>query len=163
MTVSNADKVRYALGLFLRVRDLEQALDELREVGFPMHQVKLIAPPDDRDVDASRWSVCGSALGLETWVVSEASDGSCPWSFTQSSRRSDGEGAANLATKSDVMPGFHIWVMERHAQQLDRHLRSGGAIAVVQVKTGSEERSAYSALLQHAKSGVQTHEISSHS
>ena len=47
------------------------------------------------------------------------------------------------------------------AQQLDRHLRAGGGIAVVRVKTDAEERVAYAILLRHATAGVQTHEVRS--
>lgn len=162
MNVSSNDKVRYALGLFLRVSDLERALKELGAAGFPVHQVKLIAPPGDQDLDSSAWSACGSAFGTETWIVSEAS-GACPWDFAHVAPQRDDDGAAIVATKRDVMPDFHIWALERHAKQLDRHLRGGGGIAVVRVKTEAEERTIYSTLLHHATAGVQTHDISRHS
>lgn len=154
MSSSLGEKVQFALGLFVRVRDLERAVIELEAAGLPLHQVKVVAPPEKPDLDYS-WSSCASGLGLDTWIVSEAS-GPCPWNFDMVHRACTSEATA----KRDVMPDFHLWALERHARQLDQHLRSGGGIAVVQVKTEAEERAAYSTLLRHATAGVQTHEVS---
>ena len=162
MSSSNIGKVCYALGLFVRVSDLEGAVKEFGAAGLPLDQVKLIAPPEQSGSDRHAWSDCGLTLGVDTWVVSAAASGACPWNFAAVRlERTPAEGMSGTS-KRDVMPDFHIWALERHAQQLDRHLRGGGAIAVVEVKTDSEERAAYSTLLRHATAGVQTHEISRH-
>lgn len=154
--MSNSDgKIRYALGLFIRAGDVENAVKELCAVGLPLAQVKVIVPP----VSSGRempWDERLAALGADIWIVSESS-GSCPWDFAPVRLVT-----SENASKRDVMPNFHIWALERHAQQLDRHLRSGGAITIVEVRTDAEERAAYSALLRHATAGVQTHEVSRH-
>lgn len=163
MTKSGEAKARYALGLFVSADQLERALTELRETGLPLAQIKVIIPPLSSGANPS-WSERAAALGADTWVASESANRRgdsgvhCPWDFAPvhlSQRES--------ATKRDVMPDFHIWALERHAQQLDRHLRRGGAIAIVEVRNDGEERAAYSALLRHATAGVQTHEVSRHS
>ena len=150
MSSSLGGKVQFALGLFIRVSDLEDAVKELCAAGLPLRQIKVIAPPEESGPEPS-WASCASGFGLDTWIVSGAG-GPCPWDFTPVGHP---EGA-----KRDVMPGFHLWALERHARQLDRHLRGGGGIAVVQVTTEAEERAAYSSLLRHATAGVQTHQVS---
>lgn len=162
MSSSLGEKVRFALGLFVLVRDLEHAVQELEGSGLPLRQVKVIAPPEESGSESS-WSACGPALDVDTWIVSEASEGSCPWTFTPVHRARGPAEMPAAAAKREVMPDFHIWALERHAQQLDRHLRHGGGIAVVQVMTEDEERAAYATLLRYAKAGVQTHEVSRHS
>ena len=163
MTKSGEAKARYALGLFVSADRLERALTELRETGLPLAQIRVIMPPLSSGANPP-WAERAAAFGAETWVASESanrcaeSGKHCPWDFTpvHLSRR-------NNATKRDVMPDFHIWALERHAQQLDHHLRKGGAIAIVEVRNDGEERAAYSVLLRHATAGVQTHEVSRHS
>jgi len=160
MSNSSDGKVRYALGLFVRVRDLESAVREIGAARLPLDQVKVIAPPEQSGSDHRTWSECGSFLGVDTWMASEAS-GPCPWNFAPvhiARAPADGGGFS----KRDVIPDFHRWAQERHAQHLDRHLRSGGAIAVVRVRTDAEERAVSSTLLRHATAGVQTHEVSRH-
>lgn len=149
----NNEKVRYALGLFARVDDLEKAILEIKAAELPLTQVKVIAPPVAPG-SVSPWGERMATLGADTWIVSESS-GPCPWDFAPAPQ----ERAHPAGTKHDVMPNFHIWALERHAQQLDRHLRAGGGIAVVQVKTDAEERAAYATLLRYATAGVQTHEV----
>jgi hypothetical protein len=55
--------------------------------------------------------------------------------------------------------GLHHWALRRQAQQLDRHLRAGGALLLIEPHTDAEEWEACTALLRHASGGVQTHEI----
>ncbi|MCL4768434.1 MAG: hypothetical protein KJZ80_19635 [Hyphomicrobiaceae bacterium] len=155
MSSSDDRKVRYALGLFTRVGDLERALQELGAARLPLAQVKVIAPPQGADGARGVWSSSGAALGFDTWIAAEAGGGG-PWQFISADpdRAADGSGA-----RAEVLPGFHIWALERHARQLDRHLRSGGGIVVVQFKSEAEERTACTTLLRHATAGVQTHEI----
>lgn len=163
MTKSGEGKARYALGLFVSADYLERALNELCELGLPLAQIRVITPPLSSGAN-QLWGERLAAVGAETWVVSESgehgpdSHGHCPWHFAPAHPSGSGS-----LTKHDVMPDFHIWALERHAQQLDRHLRKGGAIAIVEVKTDGEERAAYSALLRYATAGVQTHEVSRHS
>lgn len=147
------EKIRYALGLFARIDDLEKAILAIKAAELPLIQVKVIAPPVPPGT-VSEWGQRIAPLGVETWIVSEAS-GPCPWDMAPVSPKP----THPPRTKRDVMPNFHIWALERHAQQLDRHLRAGGGIAVVQVKTDAEERVAYAILLRHATAGVQTHEV----
>lgn len=152
---NKSEKVRYALGLFACIDDLEKAILDIKATDLPLTQVKVIAPPVASG-SASEWGERMATLGADTWIVSEAS-GPCPWDFAPAPQ----ENARPAGTKRDVMPNFHIWALERHAQQLDRHLRAGGGIAVVQVKTSAEERAAYATLLRYATAGVQTHEVRS--
>lgn len=159
MSNSSDGKVRYALGLFVRVRDLEAAVRELGAASLPLDQVKVIAPPEQSGSDHRTWSDCGSCLGVDTWMVSAAS-GPRPWKFAPIHLARAPAGEPDGLANHDVAPDFHIWALERHAQQLDRHLRGGGAIAVVRVKTDAEERIVSSTLLRHATAGVQTHEVS---
>ncbi len=149
------EKIRYALGLFARIDDLEKAILAIKAAELPLDQVKVIAPPVPPGT-VSQWGERMAHLGAETWIVSEAS-GPCPWDMAPVSQPR----MQPTRTKRDVMPNFHIWALERHAQQLDRHLRAGGGIAVVRVKTDAEERVAYAILLRHATAGVQTHEVRS--
>lgn len=149
------EKIRYALGLFACVDELEKAILHIRATDLPLPQVKVIAPPVAPG-SVSAWGDRMATLGVDTWIVAEAS-GPCPWDFAPAPQ----ERAHPTGTKRDVMPNFHVWALERHAQQLDRHLRAGGGIAVVQVKNDAEERAAYATLLRYATAGVQTHEVRS--
>ena len=157
MSTRNDGKIRYALGLFAHVGDLERAIRDLLAAGLPLAQLKVIAPPKAAGPDAG-WGERMAALGASTWIVSEAT-GPCPWNFAPAGNELP-SGGHTSGTRYDVIPNFHIWALERHALQLDRHLRSGGGIAVVQVLTDEEERAAYATLLRYATAGVQTHEIS---
>jgi hypothetical protein len=151
-----SEKIRCAFGLFRRVPDLAQAVRELRAAGLAASQMRVIVPPKPDD-SGSRWREVVPNVGVDAWIVSEAR-GACPWDFTPLHLAPSQQGSA--PTKRDVIPDFHVWTLERHAQQLDRHLRSGGAIIVVEIKADGDERATHSILLRYATAGVQTHEIS---
>ena len=156
LAMSTVDKLRCAFGLFSRPPDLERAVAKLREAGLGLRQIKVILPPRPA-ASESPWAEIVPAVGVDTWIASEASEGSCPWDFTPLYLAPSE--SKSSPTKRDVIPGFHIWAVERHTQQLDHHLRSGGAIVVVQINGDAEERATYSILLRFASAGVQTHEI----
>lgn len=157
MATSTMDKLRCAFGLFSRPPDLEHAIAKLREAGLGAAQIKVIVPPQPTGSE-SPWAAIVPKVGVDTWIVSEASEGLCPWNFSPLFLTSSG--AKSSPTKRDVIPGFHLWAVERHTHQLDQHLRNGGAIVVVQIEGNAEERATYSILLRFASAGVQTHEIS---
>lgn len=158
MSSSPHSKVRFALGLFTRVGDLERALQELGAAKLPPGQVKVIVPPEG--TDGARIG-SKAAHGFSTWIAC-AADGRRLMRFIPADPARDPGGADGSAAADEVLPGFDAPAMERHAQQLDRHLGSGGSIVVVQFKTDAEERAACTTLLRHATAGVQTHEIGRH-
>src|SRR5690606_14622622 len=96
-----SEKIRYALGLFARVDDLEKAIQEIKAAELPLAQIKVIAPPVATGT-SSPWGERMATLGADTWIVSEAS-GPCPWDFVPAPQ----ERAHPAGTKRDVMPNFH--------------------------------------------------------
>jgi hypothetical protein len=146
-------KIRYVLGLFTRIGDLERALEELGSDPVAAGRLKVIAPTTACDGIGVEWQKSGRSHGFETWIAAERK-GRCTLQLLspQSDRTVD-------EAESRLLAGFHTWALARHAQQLERHLRTGGGILVVRSDTEAEERAACATLLRYATAGVQTHEV----
>ena len=157
-------KIRYAIGLLGDAERLWRALEELARSGIPSSQIKVLVPEH----------VLGEALAargadrrlptFETWTVCRPSTaGACPWCFELIGDREAGQTAidasASEACGTEALHGFHRWALQRHAQQLDTHLRAGGAIVLVRLLVDEEEQTVCRTLLRHASGGVQTHEV----
>jgi hypothetical protein len=151
--VSTTPKIRYVIGLFSSPRDLECALAALCEADVPSPQIHVIVPGDENGQTAP-WKLNGVSGTFDTWIATE-SGGAPSWQLVAVD-------AQRAATQSEdgPMADFHSWGLDRYARQLDRHLRTGGGILIVQSKTDAEERMACTTLLRHADAGVQMHEIS---
>lgn len=151
--VSSTPKIRYVLGLFRSPRDLDCALAALGEGDVPSRQMHVIVPGDGNGL-TSPWKLNGISRTFDTWIATE-SGGAPSWQLVAAD-------AQRVSTQSEdgLMADFHSWGLDRYARQLDRHLRAGGGILVVQSRTDAEERLACTTLLRHADAGVQMHEIS---
>jgi hypothetical protein len=154
-------KIRYAIGLLGDAEHLRRALEELGRAGIPSSQLKVLVPEH----------VLGEALrarradrrlpSFETWTVCRPSTtGACPWHFELIA---DGDATDPTGdvdpTGAEALHGFHRWALQRHAQQLDKHLRAGGAIILARLLGAPEEQAVCLTLLRHAAGGVQTHEV----
>lgn len=154
MSGSN-EKVRYAFGLFGRVEDLERAVAELLGEGVPRSHMKVIVPADDPAAFSREWSRRSDGTRPETWKASEAG-GARRWVFAPADSQN---GGMDGERERILLADFHSWALERHARQLDLHLRGGGGLLVVLLVDDGEERVACGALLRHASAGIQTHEV----
>ena len=155
MNIAKTNKVRLVVGLFSTAEELALALAELGARHLRPAQARVIAQADALEGALGRWSAKGDARGFGTWIVCRPAEGSLPWFLSPAGPEPD------PAAEQDAraLLGLNHWALRRQAQQLDRHLRAGGALLLVEPDTDAEEWEACTALLRHASGGVQTHEI----
>jgi hypothetical protein len=117
--------------------------------------MRVIAQPDALDGSLTNWPTEQDARGFTAWVVCRPAEGSVPWALSANGQNPD------PAAEQDAhaLLSLHHWALRRQAQQLDRHVRAGGALLLIEPHTDAEELEACTALLRHASGGVQTHEI----
>jgi hypothetical protein len=153
----STNKVRLVVGLISTAEELALGLAELGVQRLKPDQVKVIAQANGLQGALGGWSERGEGRGFGIWIVCRPADGPLPWAFAAAV---PGD-AASAAAEQDAqgLLGFHHWALRRQAQQLDQHLRAGGALLLVEPVTDAEERAACTAMLRHASGGVQTHEI----
>lgn len=155
-------KIRYAIGLLGDAERLRRALEELARAGIPSSQLKVLVPEHVLGEALAARGADRRLPSFETWTVCRPSTtGACPWRFELIG---DGEinteaTAAIEACEPEALHGFHRWALQRHAQQLDKHLCAGGAIILVRLLEDYEEQTVCRTLLRHASGGVQTHEV----
>jgi hypothetical protein len=154
VTIARTNKVRLVVGLFSSAEKLALALADLRARRLTPAQIRVIAQPEALNGALTNWPTAGDARGFAAWVVCRPEEGSMPWALSVN-------GQEDQAAKQDAhaLLGLHHWALRRQAQQLDRHLRAGGALLLIEPHTDAEEWEACTALLRHASGGVQTHEI----
>jgi hypothetical protein len=155
VTIARTNKVRLVVGLFSDAQDLRLALAELKVRRLRPAQIRVIAQTDALDGALASWPASGDGRTFGVWVVCRSAGGPLPWTFTPASP--DRDSAAEHDARA--LLGLHQWALRRQALQLDRHLRSGGALLLIEPHTDAEEQEACAALLRHASGGVQTHEI----
>jgi hypothetical protein len=155
VTIARTNKVRLVVGLFGSAEKLALALADLRARHLTPGQVRVIAQPQALDGALTNWPGEQDARGFTAWVVCRPAEGAAPWALSANGQNPD------QAAEQDAhaLLGLHHWALRRQAQQLDRHLRSGGALLLIEPHTDAEEWEACMALLRHASGGVQTHEI----
>ena len=154
MTIARTNKVRLVVGLFSSAEALALALAELR-AGLTPAQIRVIAQAEALDSALTNWPTERDARGFTAWVVCRPTEGAALWELSANGQNPD------QAAEQDahVLLGLHHWALRRQAQQLDRHLRAGGALLLIEPHTDAEEWAACTALLRRASGGVQTHEI----
>jgi hypothetical protein len=155
VTIANTSKVRLVVGLINTRDELALALAELGARQLVPAQLRVVGQTDALGGALGRWPEATDARGFATWVVCQPAVGSLPWAMHSA-------GPDPLpAAQEDVraLLGLQHWALRRQAQQLDRHLRGGGALLLVEPRTDAEEWEASTTLLRHASGGVQTHEI----
>jgi hypothetical protein len=149
-------KIRYAIGLVRGAQNLRRALEDLAHEGLPASQLKVLIPEHVLAESREAWRGGEQIPPLEPWTVCRPSAaGACPWQFDLVRTGPDPIGLCG----AEPLQGFHRWALQRHAQQLDTHLRDGGAILLVRLLTDREEQTVCRTLLRHAVGGVQTHEV----
>jgi hypothetical protein len=155
VTIARTDKVRLVVGLFRSAEELGLALTDLKARRLTPPQVRVIAQPDALDGALTNWPTEGDARGFAAWIVCRPAEGAMPWALSANGQDPD------QAAEQDALAllGLHHWALRRQAQQLDRHLRAGGALLLIEPHTDAEEWEGCTALLRHASGGVQTHEI----
>jgi hypothetical protein len=155
--MASTNKVRLVVGLFSTAEGLASGLALLAASQLPPERIRVIAQANALDGALQRWSGTAEAQAFATWVVCRPVDGPFPWALAAA----DPDRPISAAAEQDAraLLGFHHWALRRQAQQLDRHLRAGGALLLAEPDTDAEERSACTALLRHASGGVQTHEV----
>jgi hypothetical protein len=153
--MARANKVRLVVGLFNSAEELALALADLKARRLMPAQLRVIAQPEALDGALANWPAEGDARGFTAWVVCRPAEGAVPWALSANGQHPD------QAAEQDAhaLLGLHHWALRRQAQQLDCHLRAGGALLLIEPHTDAEEWEACMALLRHAPGGVQTHEI----
>jgi hypothetical protein len=156
VTTRRARKVRLVVGLFATASELTAGLSELATAQLKRGRIRLITPVHALGGALDAWPASGDGRGFAAWIVCRPAQGPFPWALGPA----DG-GAADAVAVEDVrtLLESHDWALRRQAEQLDRHLRGGGALVLVEPDTDAEERASCTALLRHASGGVQTHEI----
>jgi hypothetical protein len=155
VNTAGTSKIRLVVGLISTPEEFARALDDLGARHLGSAQMRVIGQTDALGGALGRWPERADAQGFSTWVVCRPAEGSLPWAF-----HSGGSEPLSAAEQdARALLGLHQWALRRQAQQLDRHLRAGGALLLVEPRTDAEEWEASTALLRHASGGVQTHEI----
>jgi hypothetical protein len=156
VTPISARKVRLVVGLLGRAGELTAALADLAASQLAPGRIRLMTPAQATGRASNGWLATGGAQGPGAWIVCQPLDGSFHWSLCLA-----GPAPADATVLQDAraLLELHHWALRRQAEQLDRHLRGGGALLLVEPETDAEERAACTALLKHASGGVQTHEI----
>ena len=155
MTIARTNKVRLVVGLFSSAEELALGLADLRTRHLTPAQMRVIAQAEALDGALTDWPAERDARGFAAWVVCRPAEGCVPWALSANSPEADRAAGQDAR----ALLGLHHWSLRRQAQQLDRHLRTGGALLMIEPHTDAEEREACTALLRHASGGVQTHEI----
>lgn len=155
VTIAGTSKVRLVVGLIGTPGELALALAELGARHLRSAQIRIVGQADALGGALGRWPGTADARGFGTWVVCQPAVGPLPWAMH--SAGPDPLPAAEQDARA--LLGLHQWALRRQAQQLDRHLRGGGALLLVEPRTDAEEWEASTSLLRHASGGVQTHEI----
>jgi len=145
------------VGLFATAAELTAGLAELGAAQLRRGRIRLITPLQALGGALQAWPASGDGHGFGSWIACRPAPGPFPWALGPAG----GAGAADAVGVADVrtLLEIHDWARRRQAEQLDRHLRAGGALVLVEPETDAEERAACTALLRHASGGVQTHEI----
>ena len=155
MTTARTTKVRLVVGLLRSAEELALALADLRARHLTPAQIRVLAQPEALDGALTSWTAEPEARGFAAWVVYRPAGGAVPWVLSL-----DGPQADQAAQQdAHALRSLHHWAVRRQAQQLDRHLRAGGALLLIEPRTDAEECQACTALLRRASGGVQTHEI----
>jgi hypothetical protein len=156
VTTISPRKVRLVVGLFATAAELTAGLSELAAAKLRRGRIRLITPVSALGGALDAWPANGDGRGFGAWIVCRPAQGPFPWALGPA----DGIAADALAVEDvRTLLESHGWALRRQAEQLDRHLRGGGALVLVEPDTDAEERAACTALLRHASGGVQTHEI----
>jgi hypothetical protein len=155
VTVASTSKVRLVVGLINTPDEMALALAELGHRQLVPAQLRVVGRADALGGALGRWPGAADARGFGTWVVCRPAEGGLPWAM-----HSAGPNPLPAAQEdARALLGLHQWALRRQAQRLDRHLRAGGALLLVEPRTDAEEWEASTSLLRHASGGVQTHEI----
>lgn len=156
VTPRSTHKVRLVVGLLGAADELLAALADLGNEQLSPGRIWVIAPAHALGGTLDAWPGTAGERGLGAWVVCRPEQGAFPWSLTLA----DGSSADPAVVRdARALLELHHWALRRQAEQLDRHLRGGGVLLLVEPDTDADERSACTALLRHASGGVQTHEI----
>jgi hypothetical protein len=149
-------KVRLVVGLFDTVEGLTAALRELGAGRLQPDQIRIIAPVHALGGGLDIWPAGGDGLGFGAWIVCRPAEGPFPWSLALAD---PGRSAPHAVEDARALLELHHWALRRQAEQVDGHLRAGGALLLVEPESDDEERAACTALLRHASGGIQTHDI----
>ncbi len=144
------------VGLLGATGELTAALAELAAWQLKPGQIRLITPAQTPGGASDGWRATGAAQGPVAWIVCRLVDGPFHWSL---SLAEPAPADPTVLQDARALLELHQWALRRQAEQLDRHLRGGGALLLVEPETDAEERAACTALLKHASGGIQTHEI----
>ncbi len=154
VTIARTSKVRLVVGLLDNAEELALALADLRARRLQPAQIRVIAQADALDGALARWPAGGDARAFAAWIVCRPAEAPLSWILGPAGSDPDGSDPDARA-----LSDLSHWAPRRHAEQLDRHLRAGGALLLVEPSTDAEEWESCTALLRHASGGIQTHEI----
>jgi len=155
VTIARTNKVRLVVGLFASADELALALADLGARQLTSARIRVVAQAEALDGALTNWPVEGEARGFTAWIVCRPAEGAVPWVLSANGPEPD----QTAEQDARALLGLHHWALRRQAQQLDRHLRAGGALLLIEPRTDADEWQACTALLRHASGGVQTHEI----
>lgn len=155
--MARTNKVRLVVGLFGAADELVSGLAELGARQLKPEQITVVAQAHALEGALGGCLENRHAQDFGTWIVCAPRDGPLPWALAAAIPAQPS--SADAEQDARALLGLHHWALRRQAHQLDRHLRAGGALLLVEPETDAEERAACTALLRHASGGVQTHEI----
>ena len=162
--VSAAGKLKLVVGLFEGLDDLRRALGEPAEEGYPSESLCVLAHETrERETKALDQQFReATADGLARFVVMGHNTGSV--------LRDDRDGASAQTPPRgqrdtprgidlDLVRTYASWAFGRQARQLEDLLSIGGYALFVRVFEDDEQQMVGRILLDHARNGVQTHEV----
>lgn len=162
--VSAAGKLRLVVGLFDGLDDLRRALGDLAEEGYPSESLCVLAhEAREREAKALDQQFReASGDGLARFVVMGHNTGS-----VLRNGRNGASAEAYARTQRDAPRGIDLdlvrtyasWAFGRQARQLEDLLSIGGYALFVRVFEDDEQQMVGRILLDHARNGVQTHEV----
>lgn len=162
--VSTAGKLRLVVGLFEGLDDLHRALCELAEEGYPSESLCVLAhEAREREAKALDQQFReASGDGLARFVVMGHNSGSV---LRNGRNEGSAEAYDRLARTDprgidlDLVRTYTSWAFGRQARQLEDLLSIGGYALFVRVGEDDEQQMVGRILLDHARNGVQTHEL----
>lgn len=158
--VARSKKVRFVVGLFDAVPDLRRALDALQGAGLTCRNICVLTGTSGRTMGPAEVLNELKGVGLSQIVV-RADHPSEPSTTLSSPPEHCGLEACDPSCGIDprLVGDFHRWAFGRQARQLEDQLQLGGSLLFVRVSDDDEQHAVGSMLLQHARNGVQTHEV----
>lgn len=154
------ERLRLAIGIFAQPKILVAAMSSLADQGVPACRIEVLANEQILGQVTSAASSGTTAGSMSRLVAKRPGGAAQPWIFQSIADAAARCGEAVGVCSPPAADLYHRLV-KRQAEQIDRALRTGGGVLLVEVSDDRQQQEVCSTLLRHAATGVQTHDIRS--